>query len=204
MLDDRKTQNPLLADLTPDGPAPAASEPPAPAPTPASSEPFDLEGTRKKLSDAYRARFNKDIRVKSYGQDDYHARRGMNHTGKMDVGMGRETPEEREFIADWLRTNKIPHKIFTRAIPEKHISGPHAHIGSGNGEVDFQPYSPAPKLKVPPLTPASAPVSASAIAQESASTPESGNPLLADLKVSPAEPVSSERALSPSNRSEER
>lgn len=111
------------------------------SPTPSAA--FDIKQVQSDLNSAYRSRFGKDIRVTSEGQDAYHRSRGLNHQGKIDVGLGQETPEQREFVADWLRTNRIPHKIFTRAMPGTPISGPHAHIGSGNGEVDFKPYGGA-------------------------------------------------------------
>lgn len=113
---------------------------------------FDINRVRNDLNSAYRQKFGTDIRVTSEGQDAYHRSKGLNHQGKIDVGLGQESPEQREFVANWLRTNRIPHKIFTRALPGTPISGPHAHIGSGNGEVDFKPYggatpTPAPQAR---------------------------------------------------------
>lgn len=76
---------------------------------------------------AFAAAWGVALPITSNGQDAVHARMGMNHAGRLDVGLAPGGIPGR-WIQDWLRARSIPYFAFARACRGR-STGPHIHIG---------------------------------------------------------------------------
>ena len=108
-------------------------EPPKP-PAAENTESAKEESRRWRLADAgrieefFRAKFNRPLPTRAFGQSDLHTRWGWDHRNGMDVGLHPDSEEGRALI-EFLRAESIPFLAFRGAVPGV-ATGPHIHIGN--------------------------------------------------------------------------
>jgi hypothetical protein len=106
-----------------------AVEPSAPTPAPAVST-WSLATGAPKVKDWYRQTFNADLPVSSFGLDDYHARRNLDHRNSFDVPLSPSSKEGQALVS-YLTSEGIPFRAITAEDVARGVkaSGPHIHVG---------------------------------------------------------------------------
>lgn len=81
-----------------------------------------------RIEEFFRAKFNRPLPTRAFGQSDLHTRWGWDHRNGMDVGLHPDSEEGRALI-EFLRAESIPFLAFRGAVPGV-ATGPHIHIGN--------------------------------------------------------------------------
>ena len=82
------------------------------------------------IADEFEQQFHYPLPVTAYGQTATHQLLGLDHRGKIDVGLNPEEPEG-IWLRRWLEKRQIPYIAFRAAVPGS-ATAPHIHLGTGS------------------------------------------------------------------------
>jgi hypothetical protein len=75
----------------------------------------------------FKQQFNSDIPITAYGQTSLHDRLGLNHQGRVDIGLHPDS-DQGKWVIEYLNSRGIPYIAFTAQVPGS-ATGAHIHIG---------------------------------------------------------------------------
>ena len=83
----------------------------------------------------FEAQFHCPLPVTAHGQTRLHQSLGLDHRGKVDVGLNPEQPEG-IWLRRFLEEHQIPYIAFRAAVPGA-ATAPHIHLGTGSSRIGF-------------------------------------------------------------------
>jgi Skp family chaperone for outer membrane proteins len=83
------------------------------------------------LARDFKQQFDADLPITAFGQTHVHDRLGLNHEGRVDIGLHPES-EQGQWVIEFLKKREIPYIAFTAEVPGS-ATGAHIHIGLPSG-----------------------------------------------------------------------
>ena len=85
------------------------------------------------INAGFEQQFHHSLPITANGQTAFHESMGLDHRGKIDVGLNPEEPEG-IWLRHFLEDRRIPYIAFRAAVPGS-ATAPHIHLGTGSSRI---------------------------------------------------------------------